>query len=162
MTIFDHVTIRVADRSALGLDSYHTPTFSTWGNFQLTRGDDLNPVTRRVHVGFAAPSREQVGDFWRAGVDAGYRNSGSPGPRPEYREDYYGAFLLDPDGNGIEAVHHGGARRNGAIDHLWIRVTGLAAARRFYEAITYSAAQRARVALRDELASTHPGGSPEA
>ena len=146
MTVFDHVTIRVADRSAsdrfydtvltaLGIDSYHTPTFSTWGNFQLTQGDDLNPVTRRLHVGFVAPSREQVDDFWRTGVDAGYRDDGPPGPRPEYREDYYGAFLLDPDGNSIEAVHHGGARRNGVIDHLWIRVADVAAARRFYDAI---------------------------
>ena len=89
MSIFDHVTIRVADRSAsdrfydtvlttLGVDSYHTPTFSTWGNFQLTERDDLNPVPRGLHVGFAAPSHEQVDDFWRTGVDAGYRRHRPP------------------------------------------------------------------------------------
>jgi hypothetical protein len=40
--------------------------------------------------------------FWQAGVDAGHRDDGAPGPRPEY----YGGFLLDPDGNNVEAVNH--------------------------------------------------------
>jgi catechol 2,3-dioxygenase-like lactoylglutathione lyase family enzyme len=145
--MFDHVTIRVTDRAAserfydivlaeLGIDrTYRTPTFSEWGNFLLTERSEASPVTRRLHVGFAAPSREQVDDFWRAGVDAGYTDDGAPGPRPQYREDYYGAFLLDPDGNSIEAVAHGGTRRNGVIDHLWIRVADLGAAKRFYETI---------------------------
>ena len=146
--MFDHVTIRVADRGAserfydtvlapLGIDrTYRTPTFSEWENFQLAEQDAANPVTRRLHVGFTAPSRDQVDDFWRTGVDAGYTDDGPPGPRPQYRDDYYGAFLLDPDGNSIEAVQHGDARRNGGvINHLWIRVADLAAARSFYETI---------------------------
>src|SRR4051794_10419134 len=145
--MFDHVTIRVTDRVAserfydvvlaeLGVDrTYRTPTFSEWGNFLLTERSEASPVTRRLHVGFAAPSREQVEDFWRAGVDAGYTDDGAPGPRPQYREDYYGAFLLDPDGNSIEAVAHGDTRRNGVIDHLWIRVADLDAAKHFYDTI---------------------------
>jgi hypothetical protein len=52
-----------------------------------------------------------VDEFWRVGTAAGYRDDGVPGPRPQYRADYYGAFLLDPDGNSIEAVHHGALRR---------------------------------------------------
>ena len=44
------------------------------------------------------------------GTDAGYRDDGAPGPRPQYSPDYYGAFLLDPDGNSVEAVHHGADR----------------------------------------------------
>jgi catechol 2,3-dioxygenase-like lactoylglutathione lyase family enzyme len=157
--MFDHVTIRVTDRVAserfydtvlvpLGIDrTYRTPTFSEWGNFMITERDEGNPVTRRLHVGFASPTREQVDDFWRTGVDAGYTDDGPPGPRPQYRDDYYGAFLLDPDGNSIEAVHHGDARRNGVINHLWIRVADLAAARRFYETI----APYASFELREEV-----------
>ena len=154
--MFDHVTIRVTDRVAsepfydtvlapLGIDrTYRTPTFSEWGNFLLTERNEANPVTRRLHVGFASPTREQVDDFWRTGVDAGYTDDGPPGPRPQYRDDYYGAFLLDPDGNSIEAVHHGDARRNGVINHLWIRVADLSASKRFYETIAPYAGLRLR------------------
>ena len=60
-------------------------------------------MTRRLHIGFAAPSREHVDAFWRAGTEAGYQDDGAPGPRPQYHADYYGAFLLDPDGNSAEA-----------------------------------------------------------
>jgi catechol 2,3-dioxygenase-like lactoylglutathione lyase family enzyme len=154
--VFDHVTIRVADRSAserfydtvltpLGIDrTYRTETFSEWGNFLLTGGDDAHPPTRRLHVAFAAPSRRQVDDFWREGTEAGYVDHGEPGERPEYRDDYYGAFLLDPDGNSAEAVHHEAVRRNGVVDHLWIRVADVAAARRFYETIAPYAGLRVR------------------
>jgi catechol 2,3-dioxygenase-like lactoylglutathione lyase family enzyme len=145
--MFDHVTIRVADRTAserfydtvlttLGIDrTYQAGRFSEWQEFQLSGADDTSPVTRRLHVGFVAPSREQVTEFWRAGTEAGYADDGRPGPRPEYRSDYYGAFLLDPDGNSAEAVHHGALRRAGIIDHLWIRVADVAAAKRFYQTI---------------------------
>src|SRR4029453_16252377 len=71
----------------------------------------------------------------RAGIDAGYTDDGAPGPRPQYLEDYYGAFLLDPDGNSAEAVHHGDLAPEGCIDHLWVRVADVAAAKRFYETI---------------------------
>ncbi|MEA2428661.1 MAG: hypothetical protein QOF37_2289 [Thermoleophilaceae bacterium] len=154
--MFDHVTIRVTDRSAserfydtvltpLGVDrTYQTPTFSEWRDFQLTAGDHANPPTRRLHVAFTAPSREQVDDFWREGVDAGYTDDGQPGTRPEYRDDYYGAFLLDPDGNSAEAVHHGALRRDGIVDHLWIRVADVAEARRFYDTIAPYAGLRVR------------------
>ena len=81
-----------------------------------------------------APSREHVDEFWRSGTAAGYASDGEPGPRPQYTEDYYGSFLLDPDGNSAEAVHHG-AMRGGDIDHLWIRVADVAAAKRFYETV---------------------------
>jgi hypothetical protein len=102
-------------------------------------------VTRRLHVGFVARP-EQVTEFRRAGTEAGYADDGRPAPRPEYRSDYYGAFLLDPDGNSAEAVHHGALRRGGIIDHLWIRVAAFAAAKRFYQAIARFAGLR----LKDE------------
>jgi catechol 2,3-dioxygenase-like lactoylglutathione lyase family enzyme len=141
--VFDHVTIRVSDREAserfydtalatLGIArTASVALYAEWDDFSLAAGE---PVTRRLHIGFAAPDRAAVDAFHRAGVEAGYRDDGAPGPRPQYRDDYYGGFLLDPDGNSAEAVHHGGMR-GGGIDHLWIRVGDVAAARRFYETI---------------------------
>jgi catechol 2,3-dioxygenase-like lactoylglutathione lyase family enzyme len=60
-----------------------------------------------IHVAFAADRREQVDAFYAAALAAGGRDNGSPGLRPEYSDGYYGAFVLDPDGHNIEAVHHG-------------------------------------------------------
>jgi catechol 2,3-dioxygenase-like lactoylglutathione lyase family enzyme len=60
-----------------------------------------------VHVAFAADRREQVDAFYSAALAAGGRDNGRPGLRPEYSEGYYGAFVIDPDGHNIEAVHHG-------------------------------------------------------
>jgi catechol 2,3-dioxygenase-like lactoylglutathione lyase family enzyme len=152
--MFDHVTIRVADRAAaerfydtvlrvLGIDqTYRFRTFSEWQDFSLTAADAEHPPTRRLHVGFVAPNRARVDDFWRAGTAAGYRDDGAPGPRPEYGSDYYGGFLLDPDGNSAEAVHHDSLRRGGIIDHIWIRVGDVASATRFYETIAPHAGLR--------------------
>jgi catechol 2,3-dioxygenase-like lactoylglutathione lyase family enzyme len=152
--MFDHVTIRAADRAAaerfydtvllpLGIDTtYKAGTFSEWEDFSLTGADEAQPPTRRLHVAFAAPSREHVDAFWEAGTRAGYADDGRPGPRPRYRADYYGAFLRDPDGNSAEAVHHGALRRGGIVDHLWIRVADVAASRRFYETVAPHAGLR--------------------
>jgi catechol 2,3-dioxygenase-like lactoylglutathione lyase family enzyme len=60
-----------------------------------------------VHVAFAADRREQVDAFYAAALQAGGRDNGAPGLRPEYSEGYYSAFVLDPDGHNVEAVHHG-------------------------------------------------------
>ena len=67
-------------------------------------------MTQHLHIAFFAPSHELVDAFHRAGVEAGYTDDGAPGPRPQYREDYYGGFLRDPDGNSVEAVYHGQGR----------------------------------------------------
>jgi catechol 2,3-dioxygenase-like lactoylglutathione lyase family enzyme len=64
------------------------------------------PTTRGVHVAFAAPTRDAVDTFHAAGLAAGGTDNGAPGPRPIYHASYYGAFVLDPDGNNIEAVCH--------------------------------------------------------
>ena len=119
----------------LGIDeTYRTASFSEWENFMVTGAQPEHPLTRGVHVGFVSPTREQVDEFWRAGTEAGYTSDGEPGPRPQYGLEYYGAFLLDPDGHSVEAVH-GGDRSEGVIDHIWIRVADLGAAKRFYETI---------------------------
>ena len=62
-------------------------------------------VTPR-HVAFAATSRDAVQAFHAAALGAGATDHGAPGPRPIYHEHYYGAFVLDPDGNNVEAVCH--------------------------------------------------------
>ena len=59
-----------------------------------------------VHVAFAAQTRAAVDAFYRAAIAAGAKDNGKPGLRPHYHANYYGAFVLDPDGNNIEAVCH--------------------------------------------------------
>ena len=61
------------------------------------------------HVAFRAETRAVVDGFYRAAMAAGGRDNGPPGLRPHYHANYYGAFVLDPDGHNIEAVCHGPA-----------------------------------------------------
>ena len=61
---------------------------------------------RAVHVAFTALSRKIVDEFYAAAIAAGGKDNGKPGLRPHYHENYYGAFVFDPDGNNIEAVCH--------------------------------------------------------
>jgi catechol 2,3-dioxygenase-like lactoylglutathione lyase family enzyme len=63
----------------------------------------------RMHVAFDALTTEQVDAFHAEGLVAGGRDNGAPGLRPEYSETYYAAYVLDPNGNNIEAVFHGDA-----------------------------------------------------
>jgi catechol 2,3-dioxygenase-like lactoylglutathione lyase family enzyme len=63
-------------------------------------------ATAPAHVAFRAESREVVDAFHAAALAAGGRDNGAPGPRPHYHEHYYGAYVLDPDGNNVEAVCH--------------------------------------------------------
>jgi catechol 2,3-dioxygenase-like lactoylglutathione lyase family enzyme len=138
--VFDHVTIRVSDREAserfydtvLRVLGKEKTAFDEWDDFSITQGE---PVTRRLHVGFRAPTHELVDAFHRAGVEAGYTSDGEPGRRPQYTPEYYGGFLLDPDGNSIEAVYTDSRREPGQIDHVWLRVRDLAASTRFYRTI---------------------------
>jgi catechol 2,3-dioxygenase-like lactoylglutathione lyase family enzyme len=64
------------------------------------------PATARVHVAFQAIARSDCDGFHEAALAAGGSDNGAPGPRPAYHEHYYGAFVLDPDGNNVEAVCH--------------------------------------------------------
>jgi catechol 2,3-dioxygenase-like lactoylglutathione lyase family enzyme len=68
-------------------------------------GDHGSPCAG-THVAFTAESRAQVVQFYEAALKAGGRDNGKPGLRPHYHENYYGAFVSDPDGNNIEAVCH--------------------------------------------------------
>ena len=143
--MFDHVTIRGSDRAAserfydtvlgtIGIARTGSGEhYTEWDDFSLALVSAEHPVTRGLHIGFGAPSRDHVHAFWQAGVDAGFESDGEPGPRTEYGDDYYGGFLLDPDGNSAEAVHFEDVRRG--VDHLWIRVADVPASKRFYETI---------------------------
>lgn len=73
----------------------------------------LGELTGRVHLAFQARDRAMVDAFHRAALASGGRDNGAPGERP-YHPGYYAAFALDPDGNNIEAVFHGEARRSAA------------------------------------------------
>ncbi|EOH93158.1 VOC family protein [Enterococcus pallens] len=60
----------------------------------------------KTHVAFAAKTRELVDSFYQAAMNSGGKDNGAPGLRPHYHENYYGAFVIDPDGYNIEAVCH--------------------------------------------------------
>jgi catechol 2,3-dioxygenase-like lactoylglutathione lyase family enzyme len=142
--VFDHVTVRVSDAQAslrfydtvfapIGKERTDDGSFVEWDDWGIQQASAEHPVSRNLHVGFWVPSHDLVGAFWRAGVEAGYEDAGEPGPRPQYGDDYFGGFLRDPDGNSIEAVYLDDRPRTpGQIDHLWIRVADVAAARDFY------------------------------
>jgi catechol 2,3-dioxygenase-like lactoylglutathione lyase family enzyme len=71
----------------------------------------LGQLTGRVHLAFQAKDRAAVEAFYKAGLANGGKDFGAPGIRP-YHPGYYAAFLLDPDGNNVEAVYHGEAERS--------------------------------------------------
>ena len=77
--------------------------FSTGDNpdFWILEGETPKPA---IHVAFVSPDRATVDAFYEAAIAAGGKDNGKPGLRPEYHENYYGAFVLDPDGHNIEAV----------------------------------------------------------
>ena len=72
-------------------------------DFWLTESGEAGPGR---HYAFTAASRADVDAFYAAALAAGGRDNGAPGLRPHYHEHYYGAFVLDPDGNNVEAVCH--------------------------------------------------------
>lgn len=114
--VFDHVEIGVSDGAAsvafykTVLAALEIPPLweredgAQFANLIVREGDPGGPI----HIAFVAASREQVDAFHRAGTDAGFRDNGAPGVREQYSSEeggvYYAAFLLDPDGNNVEAV----------------------------------------------------------
>lgn len=65
-----------------------------------------NPNGNGVHIAFRAKSKEAVDDFYHVALESGGQDCGKPGPRLEYAEEYYAAFIMDIDGNKIEAVYN--------------------------------------------------------
>jgi catechol 2,3-dioxygenase-like lactoylglutathione lyase family enzyme len=139
--MFDHADIHVSDLAAsrrFYLEALGLPTsdaeYVAWGDFGIEPVSTDHPLTRHLHIAFGAEDRDAVDAWWGRMTEAGYESDGEPGPRPQYSPEYYGAFVLDPDGNSVEAVHHT-TSRPGEIDHLWLRTADVDAAARFYEAV---------------------------
>jgi len=86
---------------------WYDELFVSTADSKAARGE----LTGRAHLAFAAADRETVDRFHRLALAAGGTDHGAPGERP-YHPAYYAAFVLDPDGNNIEAVHHGPAQRS--------------------------------------------------
>jgi len=74
--------------------------------------DAQGRLTGRHHLAFQAADHATVESFYRAALENGGTDNGPPGDRPQYHPGYYAAFVLDPDGNNIEAVHHGDGKRS--------------------------------------------------
>jgi catechol 2,3-dioxygenase-like lactoylglutathione lyase family enzyme len=117
--LLDHVHLRVRDLDAskrfyraaleavgLGLTRESESSFVA---DELYVSDDGEP-TSGLHLAFQAPDRETVQRFYDAAIAAGGRDNGRPGDR-DYHPGYYAAYVLDPDGNNVEAVFHGPAKR---------------------------------------------------
>jgi catechol 2,3-dioxygenase-like lactoylglutathione lyase family enzyme len=124
--MLDHITVRVIDferskaffaRALAPLSMTILMAFSgdeTGSTAHAGFGDNrpffwisaARPVSGPLHVAFAARSRAEVAAFHVAALAAGGTDNGGPGLRPQYHPDYFGAFVLDPDGNNIEAVCH--------------------------------------------------------
>lgn len=124
--MFDHVHLRVPDLAEskrfyatvlapLGFElSTDLPDVVEFGALSLSEEE---PRTQAIHLAFLARTREGVDAFHRAGREGGYRDNGPPGLR-SYAPDYYAAYLLDPDGNNVEAVHRAPETR---ASWSWIR-----------------------------------------
>ena len=116
--MIDHLHLRTGDLAASR--RFYTAILATLGIPVIDGGShfladelwvDEGPAPSRVHFAFQAPDRAGVERWYEAGLAAGGRDNGAPGERP-YHPGYYAAFLLDPDGNNVEAVHHGPATRS--------------------------------------------------
>jgi catechol 2,3-dioxygenase-like lactoylglutathione lyase family enzyme len=119
--MFDHIQITVKDVAAskrfyasalapLGLSVKYDKdaTVGIGGDGMTIPGLWLNKGTPpgKTHVALAAPNRTAVDAFHKAALASGGKDNGAPGVRADYHANYYGAFVIDPDGNNVEAVCH--------------------------------------------------------
>ena len=119
--MIDHITVTVssyetskafyaAALAPLGYQLIREFEFGPIGGFGVDGKPDFwirqDSATTAVHVAFASSERATVDAFHQAALAAGGKDNGAPGPRPQYHPDYYGAFVLDPDGHNVEAVCH--------------------------------------------------------
>ena len=116
--LIDHVHLRCRDLEAskrfykaalgaLGLELVDGGDHAYCDELWMDRGE----AESRIHLAFQARDRQAVHAFYEAALAAGGRDNGAPGER-SYHPGYYAAFVLDPDGNNIEAVHHGPHQRS--------------------------------------------------
>lgn len=114
----DHLTLRVRDLETSR--RFYAAALAPWGSREvegdwgvafgppgsedvaIIQGEPSGPI----HLALSAPDRETVERFYEAALAAGGRDNGPPGERPHYHPGYYAAYVLDPDGNNVEAVFH--------------------------------------------------------
>lgn len=130
--LIDHIQLVVRDLSAA--KKFYTAVFESLNIPIAGAGDDYfwadelfistpdseaaqGVLTGRHHLAFQAQSRDMVDAFYKAALAHGGRDNGAPGERT-YHPGYYAAFVLDPDGNNIEAVYHGEAKRSADSVHI--------------------------------------------
>jgi len=103
--MIDHVSLRVGNVARS--KRFYSAALAPLGYaLDADYGDDAAGAGGPAHVCFVAASRAQVDAFHKAALAAGGRDNGAPGIRAQYHPNYYGAFVLDPDGNNVEAVIH--------------------------------------------------------
>ena len=124
--MIDHMSLNVADLTVM--EAFYEKAFTPLGVKAMMRlGKEITGSvdvvgfgaekpffwlvgTRKTepsqHIAFRAESRDEVDAFYKAALDAGGKDNGAPGLRPHYHENYYGAFVLDPEGHNVEAVCH--------------------------------------------------------
>jgi catechol 2,3-dioxygenase-like lactoylglutathione lyase family enzyme len=118
--LLDHVHLRVSDLEAS--KRFYKAVLEavgrelTWEGEDRFAADELfvsadGPATGNLHIALQAENEEAVQRFHQAALGAGGRDNGAPGER-RYHPGYYAAYALDPDGNNVEAVYHGPARRS--------------------------------------------------
>ncbi len=101
------ITMIMEFGNVCGYGRGNKPDFWIGGGKADFQSDEQVRRPTPVHVALAARSREEVDAFYKAAIEAGGKDNGAPGVRPQYHPGYYGAFVLDPDGHNIEAVIHG-------------------------------------------------------
>jgi catechol 2,3-dioxygenase-like lactoylglutathione lyase family enzyme len=115
----DHIAFDVADLNASR--RFYAAALGPWGAREVEAGgafgygpegsEDLwiahGEPGAPLHLAIAAPDRAVVDAFHAAALTGGGQDNGAPGIRPHYHAEYYAAYVLDPDGNNVEAVHHG-------------------------------------------------------
>jgi catechol 2,3-dioxygenase-like lactoylglutathione lyase family enzyme len=117
--LFDHVHLRVSDlaastrfyEAALGALGIELQRMADHAVFADELWIEAGTPISQVHIAFQAPDHETVQRFHDAVLAAGGRDNGAPGER-SYHPGYYAAYALDPDGNNVEAVHHGPSERS--------------------------------------------------
>jgi len=97
------VAKQIPAATGFGVPRGHGKSSDPAGEFWISQGPPQEP---RLHVAFNAASRALVDEFFARALAAGGRDNGRPGVRPQYHANYYGAFVLDPDGYNVEAVCH--------------------------------------------------------
>lgn len=117
--MYDHIGLRVRDLAASR--RFYEAVLAPLGHVVSSSGEDyvgIGPASAPAlwlhhaprqpraggHIAFRAPDHAAIHAFHRAGLANGGTDNGAPGPRPDYSESYYAAFLIDPDGNNVEAV----------------------------------------------------------